>query len=660
MCASLGVAATAQQWQRMGPAGGMVISLSTGSDGTTYLGTADGHVFAREARAKNWELRGRITQRTDAVISRLLVDPSQDDRVYAALWYQKPGAGGGVFKSEDGGKTWKPLGLENEAVRALEFAPAQSNLIVAGTRTGVFRSVDAGKKWERISPEGDVELRNLDSLAIDPRDANIIYAGTYHLPWKTIDGGKSWKPVINGLIDDSDIMSLRIDASKPDRLFLSACSGIYRSENQGESWTKLQGIPYAARRTQAIVQDLASPQALYAATTEGLWVTQDAGESWNRTTPQDWVINSVSVVEGRGTGTEHVLIGTESRGVLTSEAGGKTFVSANDGFAHQVVRQLISDPRDATHLAILLEREGAILWESRDAGQSWNLLPLTAGKNSKGTVFAAEQVERLFASPWGWIARFYNGQLWQWDEREAKWNEWKLRVKVEHAGSTASSKQGQARKPVITWEPVAPVGNALGFSGTDAYVAARQGLLRCDSARNCAALKAFTHTGELNALQVFPDGATLLAIAGGKLATSRDGGQTAVWGDIPEPSAAILWLDNEDLQGKPTIFLGTTKGLFASEDGGASWKRPGQGLPGGQVERFLRARGILAASLREGGFYVSRDNGKTWTREDRDTERSRFTGLVETAPGVVTIGSQSEGVLQWRSAEKSRGGDELE
>ena len=83
----------------------------------------------------------------------------------------------------------------------------------------------------------------------------IIYVGTYHLPWKTLDGGKTWSSIASGMIDDSDVMSLHIDAKNPRRIFSSACSGIYRSDDAGLSWTKLQGIPYASRRTQQIVQD---------------------------------------------------------------------------------------------------------------------------------------------------------------------------------------------------------------------------------------------------------------------------------------------------------------------------------------------------------------------------------------------------------------------
>jgi photosystem II stability/assembly factor-like uncharacterized protein len=295
--------------------------------------------------------------------------------------------------------------LQREAVRALEIAPGDPKEFVAGTLSGVFRSNDAGESWQRISPEGDEELRRLDSLAIDPRDGNVIYAGTYHLPWKIVDGGKSWNPVIAGLIDDSDIMSLRVDATEPQRVYLSACSGIYRSENQGGSWTKLQGIPYAARRTQTIVQDAAQPKTLYAATTEGLWVTRDAGESWKRTTPKEWVINGVVVLRATAAQPGRVLIGTEGQGILVSDDDGETFSAANAGFTHPVVTQLAGDPKQPNHLLILLQTGGARLLESQDAGANWAPVALRKGGTTKELQLEPESVERIYGTPWGWLVR---------------------------------------------------------------------------------------------------------------------------------------------------------------------------------------------------------------------------------------------------------------
>jgi photosystem II stability/assembly factor-like uncharacterized protein len=669
ICLQLAMPVDGQDWQHLGPPGGMVLALGAGSDGAVYLGTADGHVFVKEDPTKPWELRGRVGTRTDTVISRLLVNPVKPESLFAAVWYQQPGAGGGVFRSIDGARTWTLVGLQQEAVRALETAGEEPGTLVAGTRNGVFRSVDSGKSWQRISPEGDPELRNLDSLAVDPRDANVIYAGTYHLPWKTTDGGKNWQPVTAGLIDDSDIMGLRVDAGNPDRLFLSACSGIYRSENQGGLWTKLQGIPYAARRTQAIVQDAGDPRTLYAATTEGLWVTRDSGESWERTTPADWVIDSMAVAHGGADAKERVVIGTEAHGVLVSQDAGKTMRKDNDGFNHQVVRQLIGDSGRAAHLLMLMDRdidsdkdgnsvrEGAILWESGDGGRQWTALPRSAQGTKGEPQFAPEKIQRVYASPWGWLIQLFTGRLWILDERNEKWTDWKLRLPVGATSSAGDPRRSTPRtqeKTASALEPALPDGRILEFSERDAYVSTREGLLRCNQEGRCARLKSFGRESPFRALQVSANGSKLTAVLDGKLATSVDGGQTASWADLPVSANSALWVDDFEQQGKASLFLGTVEGLFASGDGGTTWRRCEQGLPPGQVERLLHAHGFLAASLREGGLYVSVDDGRTWTRQDRDAERARFTGFVETAPGILTIGSQSEGVLLWRFEPKQK------
>src|SRR4029077_18150025 len=174
------------------------------------------------------------------------------------------------------------------------------------------------------------ELRNFDSLAVDPRDPQTIYAGMFHLPWKTSDGGRNWRPIHEGMIDDSDVMSLLIDRANPGRVYASACSGIYRSDDSAAQWKKIQGIPYTARRTYVITQDAKHPASVYAASSEGLWKTSDGGTTWRRTTPQGWVINTVAVPEGRP---GRVVNGTEQLGILSSDDDGEHFQDANAGFS---------------------------------------------------------------------------------------------------------------------------------------------------------------------------------------------------------------------------------------------------------------------------------------------------------------------------------------
>ncbi len=332
VCLLLAVAtAQAQTWKPLGPPGGDVRALAVDPShpGRVFLGTADGHIFGSEDSGAHWTLLGRASGRLDAVITAIVVDPRDSQTLFAASWTRDSAAGGGVFRSTDGGKTWTAAGLAGEAVRALTIAPSDPDVLVAGTLDGVYRSPDSAKSWERISPEHHEELRNLDSLAIDPRDPRIIYAGTFHLPWKTIDGGRTWHPIHNGMIDDSDVMSLLIDGPHPERLYASACSGIYRSDDGAAQWRKIQGIPYTARRTYAIVEDPANPDRVFAATSEGLWKTDDAGKNWRRTTPDSWVVNAVAIAAGRP---GRVLIGTEKFGVLSSDDLGEHFQDANDGF----------------------------------------------------------------------------------------------------------------------------------------------------------------------------------------------------------------------------------------------------------------------------------------------------------------------------------------
>src|SRR5262249_17475998 len=153
---------------------GDVISLAAGAKGEVFLGTADGHVFASRD-GEHWELRGRVGNRTDGVVQALLVDARVKRTMYAGVWTQDPAAGGGVYRSENAGVAWEGIGLEGEAVRTIAQAAGSPDVLVAGTRTGVFKTSDSGKTWARISPAGDEELKNLDSIAIDPRDSNAIY-----------------------------------------------------------------------------------------------------------------------------------------------------------------------------------------------------------------------------------------------------------------------------------------------------------------------------------------------------------------------------------------------------------------------------------------------------------------------------------------------------
>jgi len=126
--------------------------------------------------------------------------------MYVSAWSVQSQQIGDVFRTRDGGKTWKTLpSMHNKSIRAMAMAASNPNILVAGALDGVFRSNDGGESWERISPANHAEIKNIESIAVDPKDPNVVYAGTWHLAWKTADGGANWEHMNKGMIDDSDV-----------------------------------------------------------------------------------------------------------------------------------------------------------------------------------------------------------------------------------------------------------------------------------------------------------------------------------------------------------------------------------------------------------------------------------------------------------------------
>src|SRR5687768_10743607 len=205
----------AQSWVPVGPPGGDVRSLAADprDPRRVYLGTSDGMLYRSDDGGRRWQRLTPGFPLRGVSLDDIVVTPSG---VVLVGYWEVHESGGGVARSVDGGRTFTVLeGIRGQAVRALAVAPSNPDMIAAGALSGVFRSPDGGRSWRRITPEGHPDLRNVGSIAFDPVDPRIIYAGTWHLPWKTTDGGRMWQPVNTGMIDDSDVMTLTVDRFNP-------------------------------------------------------------------------------------------------------------------------------------------------------------------------------------------------------------------------------------------------------------------------------------------------------------------------------------------------------------------------------------------------------------------------------------------------------------
>src|SRR5271167_4564958 len=430
-------ATPAQTWRQVGPAGGTVISLEADPHDVKklYLGTSDGHVFSSVDEGGHWQLLSRIGVGQDDVVTHILVDSRNPNRLYASTWTLYSG-GGGVYRSDDAGHTWNIIGLAHETVRALAQSPTDPKLLLAGSLTGVYISHDEGASWTRITPEGHPDLNRFDSVAFDPKSNDIIYAGTYHLPWKTSNGGKDWFPVVKGMIDDSDVMSIIVDPANSDNVHATACSGIYHSTNGGTQWIKYQGIPSVFRRTQLIRMDPSNASTLYAGTTSGLWKTTNE-KDFKRVTPGDWIINAL-IIDPKNP--QKLIIGTEREGVEVSTDGGATFVSSNVGFQHQHILDVAMDREHPERALVVLTFDNDAFLATRDGGNSWQ----TLGAGLKRT-----DLRHVYAAPTGWWATLTNGGWSKYDDTTKKWTRAGLYVAdpISAAAAQPASTKGKKGAP---------------------------------------------------------------------------------------------------------------------------------------------------------------------------------------------------------------------
>ena len=309
------IASLAADWQLIGPEGGNVRSLTydPSDPNRIILGTSAGQLFVSQDGGNSWNLFAHLGPGEDYVIDHVIFDPTSPATMYAAAWGLFGENEGGVFRSDDGGQSWRELmGAHNHSIRAMAIAPSDHNVLVIAAVDGVFRSGDAGATWNRISPENPMaienhsSLKNFVSVAIDPQNPDVIYAGTQHLPWKTTDGGAHWHNLKEGILDDSDVFSIIIDPRKPSRVYASACSGIYLSENGAELFHRVQGLPHSAIRTRVLKQDPQRPSIVYAGTTGGLWKTVDGGARWSLVSASNVIVNDV-LIDPRNP--ERVLVG---------------------------------------------------------------------------------------------------------------------------------------------------------------------------------------------------------------------------------------------------------------------------------------------------------------------------------------------------------------
>lgn len=219
--------------------------------------------------------------------------------------------GDGVYRSDDGGNSWKNLGLKNsEHIGKVVVDPRDSNTVYVaaqgplwnpGGDRGLYKTEDGGKTWQAVLTIG--ENTGVSDLVYDPRNPDVLLASAYQRRrhvwtlinggpesalYKSTDAGKSWRKITAGLPEvDLGRIGLAVSPADPDVIYATVEAadgkgGIFRSRDRGETWEKRNDYQPASPQYYAeLIADPKDPDRVYSM---DVWmmVTEDGGKSWKR------------------------------------------------------------------------------------------------------------------------------------------------------------------------------------------------------------------------------------------------------------------------------------------------------------------------------------------------------------------------------------------
>jgi len=657
------------QWRQIGPfRGGRVTAVAgvASQPMVFYFGGVGGGVWKTSDGGINWEPISDGSVFGTASVGAIGLSDSDPNTIYVGMG-ESPIRGNvthgdGVYKSTDGGKTWKHIGLEDtrqiSRVRVhpknpdIVYVAAQGHVWAPNADRGVFRSTDGGKTWKKILFRSD--KAGACDLIIDPTNPNVLYAGlweVYRKPWTLESGGPG--------------------------------SGIFKSTDGGDTWTEITRNPGLPRGTIGIVGITVSPAnpdrlwAIVEAEDGGVFRSDNAGRTWTKTNEQRnlrqraWYYSRI-YADPKNADEVYVL----NTGFYRSNDGGRTF--SGIGVPHGDNHDLWIAPDDPNRM---IESNDGGANVSFNAGRSWseqdqptaqfyrvaldNDFPyhIYGAQQDNSTVRIASRTSEggITTSDWydvgggesGWIAPSpkdseivfagsYDGLITRYDHRTGQLRDINPYPNNPMGWGAADIKHRFQWNFPLVFSPNDP--NTLYSASQVLFKSTNEGqswqVISPDLTRNDKSKQAASGgpiTKDNTSIEYYDTiftvmespvqaGTIWVGTDDGLVQLTRDGGKN--WANVTPPSSMMPeWIQINSLDASPfdagTAYVAATMYkyddykayLYKTSDYGKTWKKITNGIPDGAFTRVIREdpnkRGLLYAGT-ETGIYISFDDGANW------------------------------------------------
>jgi photosystem II stability/assembly factor-like uncharacterized protein len=480
------------------------------------------------------------------------------------------------YRSRDGGRKWSDFRVPNQDAYAMAVDPQNPDIVYAGGHGGegahLSRSDDNGKSWK---PVGRGLEPAVSAIAVDPANPATVYAVTgFHGLWKSGDRGATFAKIEVPVSGTDDIYNLRFEPRRPEHLWIATEKGLFKSADGGARWER-SDRGSGRYLVHAVAFDPADPRRMLAASSGGgVYRSADGGASWE---PSNSGLAAAWAQEVYASSGSSAVFAQTATGLFRRDAAGSWTELASpfeeDGDEVELDGILFDRQSPETVWAF----DGSSAWRSSDGGRSFRALEKkepSMRELMKGNVGSA-QFRSLAQDP-GNPRILYAGS-WSNDEPgQAVWKSVDAGKTWKPAGEGLPADDVTLLRSAAPGAVYAVVGKALFRTGDGGakWIAAGSGLPPGE---------------ELREVAIDPTLPTRLFVATGKgLFLSADGGAT-----FQKAGSALAGEDVEAVAAAPggQLFAGSFRGVFASRDGGATWTAMNDGL----VENDVRALAVGGA-----------------------------------------------------------------